>query len=304
MLWRLAVSSVVALGLVSGASIAPTLTVTHKARSLQPGELVILTIVSNSALSNIEVKAFGHPHRAQALPPTTARPHAWIALVGIDLDVRPGTYNVSISASGPSGVATAKHRLLVRTKRFLTRRLTVDPNFVDPPASEAARIERESAALAAAWEGTAGPNPVPELAFMPPVPDRANSAFGTRSIFNGQPRNAHSGADFPSKAGEPVKAPAPVKVVIADDFYFSGGIVVVDHGLGIVSLFAHLSQILVKAGDDLPQGHVLGLVGATGRVTGAHLHWTVRVNGARVDPLSLVALLPVRAHNQGASAPK
>jgi biotin carboxyl carrier protein len=290
----------VVIGLTFETTAAPTLTVTHKARSLQPGELVVLTIGSNSALPTIEVTAFGHAHRAQALPPTTARPHAWIALVGIDLDVRPGTYNASISATGPGGVTTAKHRLLVRTKRFLTRRLTVDPNFVDPPASEAARIERESAALAAAWEGTAGPNPVPELVFMPPVPDRANSAFGTRSILHGPPRNAHSGADFPSKAGEPIKAPAPGKVVIADDFYFSGGTVVVDHGLGIVSLFAHMSQVLVKAGDDVPQGHVLGLVGATGRVTGPHLHWTVRVNGARVDPLSLVALLA--RYNSGASA--
>lgn len=294
MLWRVSAVLLVAIGLTIETTAAPKLTITHRARALQPGELVVLTIVSNEAVSAIDVKAFNRSHRVQALPPTAARPHAWIALVGIDLDVRPGTYNVSISATGPGGVATARHRLLVRTKRFLTRRLTVDPNFVDPPASEASRIERESAALAAAWEGTAGPNPVPELAFTPPVPDRANSAFGTRSIFNGQPRNAHSGADFPSKAGEPVKAPAPGKVVIADDFYFSGGTVVVDHGLGIVSLFGHLSKILVKAGDDVPAEGEVGLVGATGRVTGPHLHWTVRVNGARVDPLSLIALLPKR----------
>jgi murein DD-endopeptidase MepM/ murein hydrolase activator NlpD len=302
MLWRVAVSLLTASALTAGATAAPTLTITRKARSLQPGELVILTIVSNTALSTIEVKAFGHTHRAQALPPTTTRPHAWIALVGIDLDVRPGTYTATVSATGPAGMATAKHRLAVRAKRFATRRLTVDPDFVDPPASEAARIERESAALTAAWEGTAGPSPAPELAFVPPVPDKANSAFGTRSIFNGERRNAHSGADFPSKAGEPIKAPAPGKVVIADDFYFSGGTVVIDHGLGVVSLFAHMSQILVKAGADVGAGEVLGLVGATGRVTGPHLHWTVRVNGARVDPLSLVTLLPGQAHNQQASA--
>ena len=296
MVWRVAVRLLIAIVLTVGATAAPKLAITHKARSLQPGELVVLTIVSNSAISTIDVKAFNHTQRAQALPPTATRPHAWIALVGIDLDVRPGTYVVSVSATGPAGAVTAKHRLAVRAKRFATRRLTVDPDFVDPPASEAARIERERATLSAAWEGTAGPSSVPELVFVLPVPEKANSAFGTRSIFNGQPRNSHSGADFPSKAGEPIKAPAPGKVVIADDFYFSGGTVVVDHGLGIVSLFAHMSQVLVKAGADVAQGEVLGLVGATGRVTGPHLHWTVRVNGARVDPLSLVALLPERAH--------
>jgi murein DD-endopeptidase MepM/ murein hydrolase activator NlpD len=209
---------------------------------------------------------------------------------------------VSVSGTGPSGAITARHRLAVRAKRFATRRLTVDPDFVDPPESEAARIEKESAMVAAAWDGTAGPDPVPELAFVAPVPHKANSAFGTRSIFNGQARNAHSGADFPSPPGTPIKSPAPGKVVIADDLYFSGGTVVVDHGLGVVSLFAHMSQILAKNGDDVTRGQELGLVGATGRVTGPHLHWTVRVNRARVDPLSLIALLPERAHNQGASA--
>jgi murein DD-endopeptidase MepM/ murein hydrolase activator NlpD len=293
MLWRVAVNLGIAIVLTVGAVAPPTLTITHRARALQPGELVVLTIVSNTALSPIDVTAFGHTQRAQALPPTTARPHAWIAVVGIDLDVRPGSYTVSVSGTGPSGAATAKHLLPVSAKRFATRRLSVDPNFVDPPAAEATRIEKEAAALTAAWKGTAGPNPVPALVFVPPVPHKANSAFGTRSFFNGQPRSAHSGADFLSPAGTPVKSPAPGKVVIADSLYFSGGTVVVDHGLGIVSLFAHLSEILVKAGDDAAQGAVLGLVGATGRVTGPHLHWTVRVNGARVDPLSLVALLRV-----------
>src|SRR5688572_5388086 len=185
MLSRAFMILLIAVCLTIGATAAPRLTVTHKARSLQPGELVVLTIVSNNALSTIEVKAFGRMHRAQALPPTTTRPHAWIALVGIDLEVRPGTYSVSVSAIGATGAATARHRLAVRSKRFATRRLTVDPDFVDPPAGEAARIERESTALTAAWNGAAGPDPVPELAFIPPVLDKANSAFGTRSIFNG-----------------------------------------------------------------------------------------------------------------------
>ena len=299
MLWRASISVLVALGLATGAAMtaaaaavaAPKLTVAHKARSLQPGELVVLTIVSDTALTSLDVRAFNRIAPGQALPPTTTRPHAWIALVGIDLDARPGTYVVSVSAASAAGSTVKEHRLAVTPKVFATRRLTVDPDFVNPPESEAARIAEETAAIAAVWAGNAGPDPVPDVSFVAPVPHKANSAFGKRSVFNGEVRNAHTGADFLSPAGTNVKAPSAGKVVLAGDFYFPGGTVVVDHGLGVVSLFAHLSKTLVKVGDDVAQGDVLGLVGATGRVTGAHLHWAVRVNGARVDPLSLVTLL-------------
>lgn len=275
-----------------GVTGTPTLTVTHTARALQPGELVILTIVSDTALSALDVTAFGRKQRALALPGSTQQPHMWIVFVGIDLDVEPADHAVSVSGVGTTGVANTGYVLTVVKKSFATRKLQVDPNFVNPPKSEAARIARESAALAIAFEGLSDTDPATRLTFVRPVPHQANSAFGTRSIFNGEPRNAHGGADFLSPPGTAIKAPAAGKVTLADDLYFSGGTVVVDHGLGIVSLFAHLSRILVKAGDEVPQGKVLGLVGATGRVTGPHLHWTVRVNGARVDPLSLLALLP------------
>lgn len=297
MWWRVSISVLVGLGLVTGevapapVAAAPTLTITHTARSLQPGELVLLTIVSDVALSTLEVRAFDRTERVQPLPPTAARPHAWRALIGIDLDVRPGAYRVSVSGGSDAGTTITEHTLRVATKAFRTRRLSVDPDFVNPPESEAARITRETAAIEAAWEGSNGPDPAPGLSFVAPVPHKANSAFGTRSVFNGEVRNAHSGADFLSPTGTPIKAPAPGTVVLAEDLYFSGGAVIVDHGLGIVSLFAHMSKIVATPGADVAQGEVLGLVGATGRVTGAHLHWTVRVNGARVDPLSLVALL-------------
>jgi murein DD-endopeptidase MepM/ murein hydrolase activator NlpD len=127
--------------------------------------------------------------------------------------------------------------------------------------------------------------------FVRPVPQAANSAFGTRSVFNGEPRGAHSGADFLSPAGTPIKAPNAGRVMLAKDLYYSGNTVIIDHGLGVFSFLCHMSQIDVKVGDTVEPGQVVGLVGATGRVTGAHLHWTLRVAGARVDPLALLALL-------------
>ncbi len=127
--------------------------------------------------------------------------------------------------------------------------------------------------------------------FVRPVPDPANSAFGTRSVYNGEPRSPHSGADFLSPTGRPVKAPNAGRVRLAASLYFTGNTVIIDHGLGLFSLLAHLSEIDVKDGEEVTAGQIIGKVGATGRVTGPHLHWTVRDNNARVDPLSLLFLL-------------
>jgi murein DD-endopeptidase MepM/ murein hydrolase activator NlpD len=144
------------------------------------------------------------------------------------------------------------------------------------------------------WKASA-PSRLWDGGWVRPVPDPANSAFGKRSVFNGQPRSPHSGADFMSAAGTPVTAPNAGRIVLAGARYFAGDTVVIDHGLGVFSLFAHLSAIDVRVGDTVKGGDVIGRVGATGRVTGPHLHWAVRVNGARVDPLSLLWALADRS---------
>jgi murein DD-endopeptidase MepM/ murein hydrolase activator NlpD len=173
---------------------------------------------------------------------------------------------------------------------FRTRRLTVDEAFVTPPAAEEERIAREARLLDSLWTSPAGERQWIGP-FVRPVPQPANSAFGTRSIFNGKPRNAHGGADFLSPSGTPVHPPNAGRVLIARDLYFSGNTVVIDHGLGLLSMLAHLSAVDVREGDFVAADQVVGRVGATGRVTGPHLHWAVRAGGARVDPLSLLAML-------------
>jgi len=251
-----------------------------QARAVQPGEVVVLTI-ETPANEPVHVAALGHA--AVAFP---LAPGRWRALLGIDLDVKPGTYPISIDAGT---LHTAKD-LLVAPKTFGTRRLTVNPDFVTPPPSAAERIAREAELMAAAWRSSP-PRPLWSDAFARPVHEAANSAFGTRSIFNGVPRNAHGGADFLSPAGTPVKAPNAGRVAIARDLYYSGNTVVLDHGAGLFSMLAHLSAIEVTEGEQVERGALVGRVGATGRVTGAHLHWAVRLNDARVDPLSLLAAL-------------
>jgi murein DD-endopeptidase MepM/ murein hydrolase activator NlpD len=283
------VKFLIALLLLGGAPEAPhagAIRVSTAARSLQPGELVVFSITVPERTHTVTLRAFDRDVAAYQIDPTT-----WRALVGIDLDVPPRAYPVVIDAHGPAGgVATLTYALRVAARRFPTRRLTVDEGFVNPPASEQARIAREAQEMAAIWKAPAGER-LWTQPFVRPVPGPANSRFGTRSIFNGQPRNPHGGGDFLSPAGTPVKAPGGGRIVLARSLYFSGNTIIIDHGLGLFSLLAHLSAFDVQEGESVQAGTVVGQVGATGRVTGPHLHWAVRAGGARVDPLSVLALI-------------
>ncbi|HEV8347869.1 MAG TPA: M23 family metallopeptidase [Vicinamibacterales bacterium] len=267
--------------------------VTAKSRSVQPGELVVLTITPPARVDAVRVRAFGHEVAAFASSNKDAG--AWQALVGIDLDVKPGTYPVAIDTD--AGRLRTTYDLVVQPRRFPTRRLTVDESFVNPPPSERERIEQEARLLDQVWRAPSGERLWTEP-FVRPVAEPANSRFGTRSIFNGVPRNPHGGADFLSPSGTPIHAPNAGRIAIARSLYFSGNTVVIDHGLGLFSMLAHLSVIDVHEGDRVSAGQIVGRVGATGRVTGAHLHWAVRANSARVDPLAVLALLGKNAEER------
>jgi murein DD-endopeptidase MepM/ murein hydrolase activator NlpD len=261
------------------------LTITAKARSIRPGELVVLTVGGRKDVTDVHARGFNHE-----LPAFQVDSRTWRVLVGIDLETPPRTYPVEIVANEQAAAIRATHPLVVVARQFRTRRLTVDPAFVNPPPETLERIQRESAQLNDLWSHSSGSR-LWAGPFMRPVPDEANSAFGTRSILNGEPRSPHGGADFNSPSGTPIKAPNAGRVVLAGDLYYTGNTVILDHGLTLFSLFAHLSEINVKGGDTVAAGDVVGKVGATGRVTGPHLHWTVRINGARIDPLSLLAVM-------------
>ncbi len=274
--------------MIAALTLAAALTITPTARAMQPGEVVRLDIVAPVAVTAVKAHAFNTDLTGYQVD--AADPRHWRVLVGIDLDATLGKHPVSVMATTADGKIDGSYTITVVAKKFPTRRLTVDPNFVDPPADAMPRITAEQKEQQAIWAA-----PAPERlwtgAFIRPVPQPANSAFGTRSVFNNQPRGSHTGADFLSPAGQAIKAPAGGRVVLAKDTYFSGGTVIIDHGLGLFSFFAHMSKIDAKVGDVVKPGDIVGLVGATGRVTGAHLHWTVRLNGARVDPLSLIDVL-------------
>jgi murein DD-endopeptidase MepM/ murein hydrolase activator NlpD len=273
--------AVAALAALLSVQTPPTLQVTARARSVRPGEIVMLEIAGGDPAAAVHVRAFDRD-----VPVYTTADGERRALVGIDLDVRPGTYVAAIGAGG----AHASYDLVVARRAFRTRTLTVDPAFVTPPESERERIERDAKLLDQVWRSSSAERLWSDV-FVRPVAEPANSAFGTRSVFNGQPRNAHGGADFLSPAGTPIHAPNAGRIVVARDLYFSGNTVVIDHGLGLFSMLAHLSAFDVREGDTVAVDQRIGRVGATGRVTGPHLHWAIRAGGARVDPLSLLAVL-------------
>jgi murein DD-endopeptidase MepM/ murein hydrolase activator NlpD len=261
------------------------LTVASSSRTIQPGSVVLLTVSTALPLTDLTGQAFGRAVRFWK-----AAPLEWHGLVPADLEAKPGTYDVGLKGADASGTpVSGQTRLTVVRKHFETRRLKVGGEFVNPPADEAERIAAEALRLATLFaQGT------PRLwhgPFQVPVPGTATSSFGRLTMLNGERRGRHQGADFRAASGTPVMAPNAGRIVLAEELYFSGNTVVIDHGLGMFSLLAHLSRIDVTVGHEVARGELIGASGATGRVTGPHLHWALRLSEFSVDPLSVVAVL-------------
>jgi biotin carboxyl carrier protein len=210
----------------------------------------------------------------------------WVAVVGIPLDTPPGPQSAEFR---PAKGAVRPLEFTVVDKTYDEQRLKVaNQRHVEPNTDDLERIARERERIDAAL-GHFSADRIPELALRPPVDGRRSSSFGLRRFFNDQPRNPHSGMDIAAPTGTPVLSPAPGTVLDTGDYFFNGNTVFVDHGQGVVTMYCHLSRIDVQAGDDVSTGTPLGLVGATGRVTGPHLHFGVAVNRALVDPALFLA---------------
>jgi hypothetical protein len=263
-----------------------TISFAHKQRSLQPGEVILFESQSSRPLKQMLLKAFSREFPAFSEDGGLN----WTALVGIDLDTKPGQYGVELCGINKDGKSlTADAVLPVAAKRFPTRKLTVEEKYVTPPADVLARIEAERARVNAIFALTT-PERLWRGSFLLPVPGTVISAFGKRSVYNGRPRSPHAGVDFRGTVGTPIRAPNAGIVVLAANLYYSGNTVILDHGLGLYSYLGHMSNFSVKEGDRVQTGEIVGKVGATGVVTGPHLHWTVRLITSRIDPLSLVHL--------------
>ncbi len=235
-----------------------------------PGGIAIIPLPGQSAQPPI-VQYAGH--RVTVVPQTGGQ---WLALVGIPLSASAGQDSIRVNGAGNIPFA-------IQDKQYRTQRISIkDKNKVDPDEDSSARIVQELN-IQKGIKSRFSPQ-LPDLNFIRPAPGTDTGRFGMRRIFNGQPRNPHSGMDIAAAQGTPVKVTASGKVLYTGDFFFSGNTVYVDHGSGVISMYAHLSSIQVKPGESLQQGDIVGAVGSTGRATGPHLHWSVYLNGEAVDP--------------------
>ena len=209
------------------------------------------------------------------------------AVVGVPLDAAPGAQEVAIRTIDGERTITFD----VVAKEYPEQRLTIaNRRQVNPLPEDLERISRESELQRAAYARRTPARPG-LLPFEQPVEGIYSSPFGLRRFLNDQPRSPHSGLDIAADAGTPLAAPAPGTIALTGDFFFSGNVVYIDHGGGLVTMYGHLDSIAVEAGDEVGRGDVIGTVGATGRVTGPHLHWTVSIQGVRVDPVLVMEAL-------------
>jgi murein DD-endopeptidase MepM/ murein hydrolase activator NlpD len=220
---------------------------------------------------------------------------AWYALAGVDVEAPVGPSTLRASAQLAGSGTTALNRIdlsrsiEIHEAHYRTGALTVSPKFVAPPEEESARIKAEVELKEKLFAASA-PEPLWSGDFRAPVHAASTDSFGTRRTFNGQLASVHKGMDFRAATGTVVRAGNSGVVVLAQPLYFEGNCVVIDHGLGLYTISMHLSRIDVHEGQRVSMGERVGLSGATGRVTGPHLHWAVRWQNAYLDPAKLLKM--------------
>jgi murein DD-endopeptidase MepM/ murein hydrolase activator NlpD len=205
----------------------------------------------------------------------------WNAVVGINLATKPGAKKLRVSRGGHTKLVSFEVRPKQYEKQYITLK---NKHMVNPTKKELARIHKEHTRIHRALATWSDRSDIP-VRFELPVHGIVSSTFGKRRFFNGQPRRPHSGLDIAVPKGTPVRAPGAGQVVDTGNYFFDGNTVLIDHGQGLVTMYCHLSRIDVAPGDKVKAGQVIGLVGATGRATGPHLHWGVSLNDVRVNPL-------------------
>lgn len=215
---------------------------------------------------------------------TIIKDQHWFAIVGIPLATQPGKQTLHVK----SGAQENDVEFEITDKSYPTQQLTVAPRMANPTKEDQLRIAKEmkrtEAALTHYSESIA-----PTFNLLQPVIGMPSNSYGSRRVFNGEARAPHSGMDIPAPTGASIKAPADGVVVEVGNFFFNGNTVFIDHGHGLATMYCHLSKIEVKNGQHVKRGQEIGLVGATGRVTGPHLHFGVSLNRAMVDPALLIS---------------
>lgn len=238
-------------------------------QSLRPGGVAIVDLGSSDEPVP-EATLDGNPLLVMR------RDERWVAVVGIPLDTEPGSLGINV-AGKVSNIQVSEHA-------YREQRLSVEnESFVTQTEEQLDRIWGERKIIDAALTHFRN-IPVAGVSLAAPIEGAQSASFGYRRFFNDQPRSPHKGMDISGNNGEPVSAPRDGVVAAIGDFFFNGNTVLIDHGQGFVTMYCHLSEITVEKGQQVSIGETIGAVGATGRVTGPHLHFGTYLNGTAVDP--------------------
>ena len=249
----------------------------------QQGQALRLMIPNEPGIQSVEIQWQGRR------VPYVHVGEEWVGVLGIDLETKPAVYTLQMKIAKNGTVERRTVAIDVRRVKFPTTELKVADEYVELSPENLKRATAETKELdeihgkitdVALWTEP----------FVSPIPGETGTNFGHRRVFNGQPRAPHAGADLRATTGTPIHSANRGRVVLAKNLFFTGNTVIVDHGLGVYTLYAHLSRIDVEKGAMVERSELLGMAGATGRVTGPHLHWGARVQNARVDPFTLVKM--------------
>jgi murein DD-endopeptidase MepM/ murein hydrolase activator NlpD len=257
------------------------------ARAVAPGEPLRVTVTSPEPLESVEARFLGRTVFMVRVGDSDEG-ERWSGWAMVGLDEKPGITVLELTGASVSGRRVlGTHAVTIQPKEFPEEHLSVKPKYVNPPKEVQERLARERSKLKTIYE-TRRPIVPSSMPFVRPVPGEPTSVFGTRRLFNNEPRSPHPGLDLRASAGTPVHASGAGLVVLSQELYYSGNIVIVDHGGGLFTLYAHLSELHVKEGQEITAGQVVGLSGATGRVTGPHLHWGAKIGDRPFDPQALL----------------
>jgi murein DD-endopeptidase MepM/ murein hydrolase activator NlpD len=277
----------VLLGLIS---VAPALAAADGALSISVstrtpalGDPVVVEVAANGAVDNLVLRWKG-----AAWPMREAAPGRYEGLIGVDLDDPEGPAAVAAEGFLDGAGFRAEAELTISPRKFAVQELTLPKGMAEFDNATLVRIEAEAAELSRRFSRVTPPRW--RTPFLPPVERYRPTNFGARRVINGDPRMPHSAVDINLPEGTPVRAIADGRVAFAGEQFFGGRSVVIDHGGGVFSVYYHLKEFSVAEGQEIPRGDRIGSVGASGRATGPHLHFGVRVPGGRVDPTRLFAL--------------
>ncbi|PJB32289.1 MAG: M23 family peptidase [Deltaproteobacteria bacterium CG_4_9_14_3_um_filter_65_9] len=247
------------------------------------GDPVIVEVAANGTVDNLVLR-----WKDAAWPMREAAPGRYEGLIGVDLDDPEGPAAVAAEGFLDGARVRAEASLTISPRTFAVQELTLPKGMAEFDGATLRRIGKEAAELSRRFSRVTPPRW--RTPFLPPVEEYRPANFGDRRVINGDPRMPHSGVDIRLPEGTPVRAIADGRVAFAGEQFFGGRSVVIDHGAGVFSVYYHLKEFAVAEGQAVSRGDRVGSVGATGRATGPHLHFGVRVPGGRVDPTRLFAL--------------